>query len=109
MSSIDRTSYTATQPQQEGIRSPRSSSREAACGSAIDLVADARSREPFPAELLVGARVLDDLRQRRVLARSMGDTMIIGPSLVASANDVDEMVDAHERSIVAVTAGLAGD
>ena len=72
---------------------------------AIDLVADSRTGEKFPAELQVGGQVLDELRSRRVLARSMGDSMIIGPSLVATVEDIDELVDAHEQSIVAVTTG----
>ncbi len=73
---------------------------------AIDLVADSDADEKFPAELQVGLRVLNELRERRVLARSMGDCMIIGPSLVATEADIDELVDAHEQSIVAVTTSL---
>ena len=74
--------------------------------AAIDLVADSESGEKFPAELQVGGRVLNELRDRHVLARSMGDTMIIGPSLVATPEDINEIVDAHEQSIVAASANL---
>jgi adenosylmethionine-8-amino-7-oxononanoate aminotransferase len=73
---------------------------------AIDLVADARTGEPFPEEARMGHRVCRAARDHGVILRPLGDSVIVMPPLVISAAEIDAIGDALEAAIeeVATTA-----
>jgi adenosylmethionine-8-amino-7-oxononanoate aminotransferase len=75
------------------------------CGfiAAIELVADKTSKRPFPAEDRVGARVCAEARQRGLLVRPLGDTIVIMPPLVIDLPDLDTVLQIIREAILAVT------
>jgi len=60
--------------------------------AAIDIVPDAGTARPFSGGG-VGEQIESRLRGGRMLIRRYGDTVILAPSLVATREDIDEIVD----------------
>jgi adenosylmethionine-8-amino-7-oxononanoate aminotransferase len=65
------------------------------CGliAGIELVADRRTKAPFPAERRVGARVCRRARDRGVLLRPLGDVIVVMPPLAADESVLDVLLD----------------
>jgi adenosylmethionine-8-amino-7-oxononanoate aminotransferase len=70
----------------------------------VELVADKETRRPFEPSQGVGARVLREARQRGLVARVKGDSFLVAPPLVTSAEQVDRIVEILRDSIRAVAA-----
>ena len=70
--------------------------------AAVELVADKQSRAPFPAAQGVGARMLREMRQRGVITRVRGDSVVLAPPLVIKDNQLDRLIEVVGGSIESV-------
>jgi adenosylmethionine-8-amino-7-oxononanoate aminotransferase len=70
----------------------------------VELVADKETHRSFEPSQGVGARVLREARQRGLVARAKGDSFLVAPPLVVTADQVDRMVEIIRDSIRAVAA-----
>jgi adenosylmethionine-8-amino-7-oxononanoate aminotransferase len=68
----------------------------------IELVADKSSRAPFDAAEAVGPRMLREMRNRGVITRVKGDSVLLAPPLVVSEAQVDKIISVVEESMLAV-------
>jgi L-2,4-diaminobutyrate transaminase len=77
--------------------------------AAIEFVADPATKKRFAPELKVGARISKAARDLNLIARAMPHGEILGfaPPLVATRQDVDQMVDIAHRSVQKVIDELA--
>jgi adenosylmethionine-8-amino-7-oxononanoate aminotransferase len=73
---------------------------------AIELVKDARTREPFPAELNAGQRLTDIAYEegliiypRRTIQGLAGDHVLVAPALILTLAQVDEIITRLERAL----------
>jgi adenosylmethionine-8-amino-7-oxononanoate aminotransferase len=73
----------------------------------VEFVRDLRTKEPFPAEVAFGVRVGRRALANGLLCRFDPNWIAFGPPLVATAEQVEEMVDLLDRSIGEVLATLA--
>ena len=75
------------------------------CGliGGIELVRDRATKEPYPWEEKRGLAVCQVARQRGVLARPLGNVLVIMPPLSVSLDELDRICQALEAGIVAVT------
>ncbi|MBI4505846.1 MAG: aspartate aminotransferase family protein [Chloroflexi bacterium] len=71
------------------------------CGlmAAIELVADAKTGEPFDAAKKVGATAAKTALRHGLLARAAGDILVFAPPLVIDERGVDELVDGLARTL----------
>ena len=69
----------------------------------IELVADPTSRRPYPPEALVGYRVCQKVREYGVILRPLGDVIVLMPPLVITEEELEFLVEATRKAIVAVT------
>jgi adenosylmethionine-8-amino-7-oxononanoate aminotransferase len=76
---------------------------------AVELVADVATREPFPWDFQVGARICRNARRSGLLVRPLGDVLVIMPPLSITVEELDGMMDVMEGAIRAVLAELPGD
>ncbi len=60
---------------------------------AVELVADKTTRAPFDPALGVGPRLFRMMRERGLLARVKGETILLAPPLVITEAEVDRIVD----------------
>jgi putrescine aminotransferase len=70
--------------------------------AAVELVADKASKEPFPASANVGVRVGNEMVERGLYTRVIGDTILLAPPLSTTAEQLDRMVQIIGESIAAV-------
>ena len=75
------------------------------CG--VELVADRRTKEPFPPGWLVGKRVCDALRDDGVILRPLGDVLVLMPIPATSEDDLAYLVTCVAKRTEEVT-GDAG-
>ncbi len=68
--------------------------------AAIDLVADGREYGSAGGEARLGQWAAETLRERRLIARFYGDTLVLAPSLVATQPDIDEITGHVEEVIM---------
>ncbi|MDQ0469815.1 aminotransferase [Labrys wisconsinensis] len=76
--------------------------------AALEMVADKRTRAPYPAEMKVAARVSDALRARGVLLRALGDSLLCAPPLIIEEAELATVVDAVGEALDQVQRDLAG-
>lgn len=69
----------------------------------LELVADKESREPYPVEERVARRVILKVRERGVIIRPLGDTVVLTPPLAIGEEDLRELVKATAWAIAEVT------
>jgi adenosylmethionine-8-amino-7-oxononanoate aminotransferase len=64
------------------------------CGlmAGIELVKDPATKEPFPAELRMGHRVTLEARKRGVIARPLGDVLVLMPPLAITDAELEKLV-----------------
>jgi len=65
----------------------------------IELVKDRMSKEPFPWQDGVGVRVCQRARDYGVILRPLGNVIVLMPPLSISKREIDDLLDALERSI----------
>ncbi len=71
----------------------------------VELAAGGLER-PFGPDLRVARRVIMAARRRGVIARPLGDVVVLNPPLVMADEDADRVVEVLAESIREVTAGL---
>ena len=59
----------------------------------IELVADVDTRESFPWNWQVGARICSKARSRGVILRPLGDVIVLMPPLIVTTDEIDLLVD----------------
>lgn len=69
----------------------------------IELVADRGPREPFPPGDRMARRVILKAREKGVIIRPLGDTVVIMPPLAISGDELKQLVDAAAWAITEVT------
>jgi adenosylmethionine-8-amino-7-oxononanoate aminotransferase len=72
----------------------------------VELTADKETHRPFEPSLNVAGRVLREARERGLVARVKGDSYLVAPPLVITADQVDRMVEILRESIRAAQASL---
>jgi adenosylmethionine-8-amino-7-oxononanoate aminotransferase len=73
--------------------------------AAVEVVADKATRQPFAASDGVGLTIAKEMRQRGVVTRAKGDSILFAPPLVITEDEVDRMIDVAAAAIDAVTKG----
>ncbi len=68
----------------------------------IELVADRATREPFPAEDLVGAQVCRAARDHGLVIRPLGDVVVVMPALSMTTEEADLLLTALMAGLVDV-------
>ncbi len=68
----------------------------------VELVADKEHRTPFDPKENVGGHVLRGMRQRGVITRVKGDSVLLAPPLVATEQQIDAIVNIVGESIRSV-------
>jgi adenosylmethionine-8-amino-7-oxononanoate aminotransferase len=69
----------------------------------IELVADRRTRAPYPPAARMGQRVVRAARARGVVIRPLGDVIVLMPPLAIADDDLDRLVDVAREAIAEVT------
>jgi adenosylmethionine-8-amino-7-oxononanoate aminotransferase len=80
------------------------------CGmiAAVELVQDVATKEPYPWQERRGMRVCQHALTEGVWIRPLGNVIVILPPLAISLDQLDRVVQAIERGIVAATSPNAG-
>ena len=65
----------------------------------IELVADRDTKQPFDAQLSVGATICNHMMRYGVWMRPLRNVLVIMPPLCVSAEQLDEIVDAIDNAI----------
>ena len=73
--------------------------------AAVELTSDKASRAPFDAADAVGPRVLKAMRERGVITRVKGDSILLAPPLVTTPEQIDRIIEVVGESIQAVLPG----
>jgi len=74
--------------------------------AAVELTADKETHRPCEPSMNVGGRVVREARERGLVARVKGDSFLMAPPLVITADQVDRMVEILRESIRAAEASL---
>ena len=69
--------------------------------AAVELTADREARTPFDAAENFGGRVLREMRQRGVISRAKGDSILLAPPLVTTPEQIDRIVEVVGAAIKA--------
>ncbi len=69
----------------------------------IELVADRKTKEPFPPEQRIGHRVIMEARKRGLIIRPLGDVVVLMPPLAISEEEIDRLCEITCESIRVVT------
>ena len=70
--------------------------------AAVELTADREARAPFDPAQNVGGRVIREMRERGVITRVKGDSILLAPPLVTTPEQIDRIVDVVGASLQAV-------
>jgi adenosylmethionine-8-amino-7-oxononanoate aminotransferase len=65
----------------------------------VEIVDDKEKHRPFPVELGVGTRVVALAKEKGLISRNFGDSFLLAPPLVVSAEQVDSMISILRESI----------
>jgi 4-aminobutyrate--pyruvate transaminase len=65
----------------------------------VELVADKRTKRPFPPKLYVGTRASALVQDEGLITRTIGDTLAICPPLIIKEAEIDEMFDRLARGL----------
>jgi adenosylmethionine-8-amino-7-oxononanoate aminotransferase len=71
----------------------------------IELVKDKKTKEPYPSKLRMGHRVAMDVRERGLIIRPLGDTIVIMPPLSITRTELKRIAGIVYGSIEKVTGG----
>jgi adenosylmethionine-8-amino-7-oxononanoate aminotransferase len=75
--------------------------------AAIELVEDRATRAPYQPAGSVGARVVREMRDRGVVTRAKGDSVLFAPPLVVTEEQIDALVNVTAGAIDAVLGGTS--
>ena len=67
--------------------------------AAIELVADKKTREPYPLDARVGHRVCGIARRRGLLLRPLGNIIVLIPPLSTTLTELRRMIETMRRAI----------
>ncbi len=73
--------------------------------AAVELTADKSMKSPFDPAQKVGPRVMMAMRERGVITRVKGDSILLAPPLVTTEQQIDRIVEVTGESIAAVLRG----
>lgn len=76
---------------------------------AIEFVSDKQTKASFDKSVTIGKRVAAEAYERGMIARNVGDYVILSPPLVLTTEQIDWAVDTLRASIIAATDGLVRD
>ena len=76
--------------------------------AAVELVADKTTKQPYPAEVNVGAHVYQEMLKRGLFTRVLGDMILLAPPLVSTEEQIDQIVAIIGESVQAVIAEVGG-
>ena len=76
--------------------------------AAVELVADKTTKQPYPTEANVGARVYQEMLKRGLFTRVLGDMILLAPPLVSTEEQIDQIVAIIGESVQTVIAGVGG-
>ena len=74
---------------------------------ALEFVSDRETKELFPAELEIARRVTDVARRHGLLARGIGEMLLISPPLILTGEQIDFIAKVLRASIEEVAAELS--
>lgn len=69
----------------------------------IELVADRDRKKPYPDKAKTGIKVMQEARRRGLIARPLGDVIVLVPPLSISLEELDRLLQIMHRSIQVVT------
>ena len=69
----------------------------------IELVADKKTKRPYPMEEQVGHRVILEARRRGLVLRPLGDVIVLMPVLTMSEEELNHVLEITYESIAVVT------
>ncbi|AUW45927.1 aminotransferase [Rhizobium leguminosarum] len=67
--------------------------------AAVEFVSDKSARLPFPMEANVAGRIANAIKERGVLLRALGPSLVLSPPLIATEADIREIVAAVADSV----------
>jgi adenosylmethionine-8-amino-7-oxononanoate aminotransferase len=76
--------------------------------AAVELVADKVTKQPYPADANVGARVYQEMLKRGLFTRVLGDMILLAPPLVSTEEQIEQIVAIIGESVQAVIAAVGG-
>lgn len=82
--------------------------RQAGCVAGIELVRDARTREPFDLRERVGIRVCEAMARRGVLTRNIGNVLVLMPPYCTTPSQLRRMVGALADAITETLPATSG-
>lgn len=65
----------------------------------IELVADKKTKEPFPIEARIGRLVTMKARERNIIIRPLGDVIVLMPPLAIEPTQIEELIEATSWAI----------
>ena len=65
----------------------------------IELVKDRTTREPYPLEIKIGSRVIQEARKRGVVLRPLGNVIVLMPPLGISRGELGELINRTYDSV----------
>jgi adenosylmethionine-8-amino-7-oxononanoate aminotransferase len=68
----------------------------------VELVADKETKAPFDPALGIGPKLFRDLRERGLLVRMKGESILLAPPLVVTESEVDHIVETIGAGIKAI-------
>lgn len=83
--------------------------RQAGLVAGIELVKNKRTLQPFAPSLRLGKKVCTAARKRGILARPLGDVIVVIPPLTIRENQLNSLMTGLESSIVETTRTLKED
>ncbi|MCD6186502.1 MAG: adenosylmethionine--8-amino-7-oxononanoate transaminase [Deltaproteobacteria bacterium] len=69
----------------------------------IELVADKKTKEPFPVGAKTGVRVIREARKRGLIIRPLGDVIVLMPILAITTEELNDLLEITFESITTVT------
>jgi len=73
--------------------------RQAGFMVGIEMVADRKTKEPFPPEKRTGHQVIMEARKKGIIIRPLGDVIVLMPPLSISLQEIDHLCEATYESI----------
>ncbi len=72
--------------------------------AAVEVVADKNSRQPIAASAAIGPKLVRAMRERGVITRAKGESVLFAPPLIITEKQIDTMVDVAADAIDEVLA-----
>ena len=69
----------------------------------VELVADRKTKEPFPPQMKVGQKVILEARRQGVVIRPLGDVIVLMPPLAIPEGELERLVEVVHDAIKKVT------